>query len=463
MSKPSSSGLRALPAVGRVVAACLQAGWVGEGNHEEIAGLAREVVHALRADLITGRRASSPTLDEVCGLVRARFLALRQSRIPTMINATGIVLHTGLGRALLPPGAAEAAARVAGRYCGLALDMETGGRGERDDIAEALVCRLTGAESATFACNNAAATLLVLAALCSGREVPVSRGHLIEIGGAFRLPDVMAQSGALLREVGTTNKTHLRDYERAITESTAALLFVHMSNYRIVGFTAEPALARVAVLAHEHHLPLLHDLGSGALVDLSRFGLEREPLVQDSFQAGADVVFFSGDKLIGGPQCGIIAGRRDLVDSIRRHPLARAVRVGKLTLATLEATLQLFLNPERLVAEHPLYRMLATPADTLRQRAQKAAKYLQGHGLHVEVVPSEAQLGSGSLPGQVIPSWALAITHDTRGEEEIARRLRQGAVPVIVRRSGGRVLADLRTVLPDEVEELVNQVRAAVL
>jgi len=459
--KPSSPALRRLPSVGRVVEHLLASGAYGEAARAELAGLARQVVAELRAGLRAGG-GEPPDLAAVCRQVQGRYGARRATRIPTMINATGVILHTGLGRALLPAAAAQAAARVAERYCGLAVDMATGGRGERDQVAEDLVCHLTGAEAATFACNNAAATMLVLAALCAGREVVVSRGQLIEIGGSFRLPEVMAQSGACLREVGTTNKTHRRDYAQAITAETAALLCVHMSNYRIVGFHQEVPLAELAALARERGIYCLHDLGSGALVDLREFGLEREPLVAESVQAGAEVVFFSGDKLIGGPQCGIIAGRGEAIARIRQHPLARAVRVGKLTLAALEATLQLFLDGERLRREHPVYRMLGEPAQGVRERAEKVAAELEGGGgLQAAAVPSQAELGSGSLPGQMIPSWAVELSHRSLGEEELARRLRGGEPPVLVRRVRGKVVADLRTVQPGELGDLVRRLREA--
>ena len=462
MTPAARPAARSLPGVDKVVAHLLGRGDCPPSAQAELTELTRAVLAELRADLLAGRLAAAPGLEAICAQVLARYQARRTTRMPTVINATGVILHTGLGRALLPAAAAQAVARVAGRYCYLAVDLPSGGRGERDDIAEGLVCALTGAEAATFAGNNAAATLLVLAALCAGREVVVSRGHLIEIGGAFRLPEVMAQSGALMREVGTTNKTHLRDYQRAIGPDTAALLHVHMSNYRIVGFTQEVELAALAALGHERGLLVLHDLGSGALVDLRRFGLAPEPLVADSLRAGADVVFFSGDKLIGGPQCGIIAGRAEAIARIRAHPLARAVRVGKLTLAALEATLQLFLDQERLLAEHPLYRMLSRPVGELEGLARDLAAKLDGRGgLAARAVPSQAQLGSGSLPGQDIPSWAVAVSHPTLGEEELARRLRQGEHPVLVRRAQGQVLADLRTVLEDERPVLLAAMEAA--
>ena len=320
------------------------------------------------------------------------------------INATGIILHTGLGRAVLPGGVVDSMMGELKGYCTLAVDRESGERAERDELVEYILTELTGAEAATVVNNNAAATMLVLAALAAQREVIVSRGQLIEIGGSFRLPEVMAQSGARLVEVGATNRTHPKDYQEAVTENTAAILRAHPSNYRVVGFTSEVALRELAELAHQRNLILIDDLGAGALVDLKPFGLPHEPTVRESIEAGADVVLFSGDKLIGAGQCGVIVGRKALIEKLRKHPLMRAVRVDKTCLMVLERTLQLFRDPARLQREHPTYRMISTPVDALKSRAKKLARLISAEApkAKVEIADSQAYLGSGSLPTEAI-------------------------------------------------------------
>ncbi|RPJ01349.1 MAG: L-seryl-tRNA(Sec) selenium transferase, partial [Candidatus Aminicenantes bacterium] len=328
------------------------------------------------------------------------------------INATGVIMHSGLGRAVLSTAAGEALAAVASGYSTLALDLEAGKRVPRDRHVEGLLRELTGAEAATVANNNAAATVLILNTLARGKEVIVSRGQLVEIGGSFRMPDVMATSGAVLREVGTTNKSHLADYEAAISESTGAILRVHHSNYRIVGFADEPSIEELAALGLARGVPVIDDLGSGALVDLARFGLATEPLVQASVRAGADIVCFSGDKLIGGPQSGLIVGRSDWVRKIRKNPLARAFRCGKLTLAALESTLKLFLAPDTLTGRHPIYRMLALTPDELGRRADALAGSLRKAlpaTIAVSVEDGASQVGSGAVPVETLPSKVLAV------------------------------------------------------
>ena len=376
-------------------------------------------------------------------------------RLRPVVNATGILLHTGLGRAVLPKEAAAGLAQM-DRCCNLQIDLASGKRGKRNYMCERLVCELTGAEAALIANNNAAATLLILAALCKGLEVVVSRGELIEIGGSYRLPDCITASGALMREVGTTNKTHLRDYEGAISENTGALLRVNPSNYRVIGFSQRVPLADLADLAKKRGLLLIDDLGCGALVDLSAYGLPRESLVQDSLAAGADVVCFSGDKMIGGPQAGIVAGRKDLVDRIRKHPLTRMLRVGKLTDVALEQTLRLFRDPDRLPERHPLYRMLAKKLPELNAVAEKLAAAI-GAGASVEAGSSE--MGGGALPGVELPTALVAIRSDKTSAAEIAKRLRCREVPVIARIQDDRVVLDVRTLLPGEDEVVAAAVK----
>jgi L-seryl-tRNA(Ser) seleniumtransferase len=327
---------------------------------------------------------------------------------------------------------------------------------------EKLLVELTGAEAATVVNNNAGATLLTLSALGAGREVIVSRGQLVEIGGSYRLPDVMAQSGARLREVGTTNKTRISDYEQAINENTAALMRVHTSNYRIVGFTESPALDELVSLARRHHLPVIDDIGSGALFDFSKYGLAGEPVARDSVQAGADVILFSGDKLLGGPQCGIIVGRRQMIERIIKHPFMRALRVDKTTLAGLAATLRLYRKPELAEKEIPLLSMLATSTDNLKNRAERLAAQMKGHGFvdAAEPLADASPLGGGSIPTQMLDTWCIGITPKDISVDQLARRLRLGTPAVFGRVKNDRLMLDLRSVRPGEDMALVSAVTA---
>jgi len=369
------------------------------------------------------------------------------------INATGIILHTGLGRAVLPAGVVDSMLGGLKGYCTLAVDRESGGRAERDELVEYILTELTGAEAATVVNNNAAATMLALAALAARKEVIVSRGQLIEIGGSFRLPEVMAQSGARLVEVGATNRTHLQDYQQAVTENTAAILRVHPSNYRVVGFTSEVALRQLAELAHGRHLLLLDDLGAGALVDLQPFGLPHEPTVRESIEAGADVVLFSGDKLIGAGQCGVIVGRKALIEKLRQHPLMRAVRVDKTCLMVLERTLQLFRDPSRLSSEHPTWRMICAPPEALKARAKKLARLISTEApkAKTEIAESQAFLGSGSLPTEAIPSFVVTVGLPELSASELARQLRLDRACIFGRIENDRVCLDVRTLTEEQV------------
>jgi L-seryl-tRNA(Ser) seleniumtransferase len=379
---------------------------------------------------------------DLAARLRDELSAARMPRLRRVINATGVIAHTNLGRAPLAEGALERVREVARGYSNLEYDLAAGGRGSRQAHVGGIIPRLTGAEAALVVNNNAAAVMLALAALAEGREVLVSRGELIEIGDGFRIPDVLERSGARLREVGTTNRTRAADYEAAIGPETALLLRVHQSNFRVVGFTEQPSLAELAKVAQSHKLPLVDDLGSGALVDLGD-----EPTARSSLAAGADLVCFSGDKLLGGPQAGIIVGRADLVERLRRHPLQRALRADKLTLAALEGTLTLALDSPD---EIPALRMLREPADTVRARAERLAEKVGG-----EVEETVARAGGGALPLAELPSYACAV------EEALAERMRLGEPPVVGILRDGRLLLDCRTLTDAEADEVAAAVVAA--
>jgi L-seryl-tRNA(Ser) seleniumtransferase len=431
---------------------------VREYGRQAVVAAGRAVLDAVRAEILALKpdaASAPPLLSPDALLARLRDDLCRKFRpsLGPAVNATGIIMHSGLGRAVLAEDAADALLGVAQGYSTLALDLETGRRASRDRHVEGLLRELTGAEAATVANNNAAATVLVLNSLARGREVIVSRGQLVEIGGSFRMPDVMKTSGAVLREVGTTNKTHLRDYEEAISEATGAILRVHHSNYRIVGFAEEPGIEELVELGRKHHIPVIDDLGSGALVDLKEFGLATEPLVQTSIRAGADVACFSGDKLIGGPQCGLIVGRAEWIEKVKKNPLARAFRCGKLSLAALEATLKLFLSPELLRVRHPVYRMLGLTPEELGRRGRKVAtalrKALPGD-VRVTVEDGESQVGSGAVPVETIPTKVLAVASPSLPPDDLALKLRRLDPPVFARISREAVVFDFRTIQPDE-------------
>lgn len=401
---------------------------------------ARVSLERARAAIRAGGDPGDPVAAAVVELEHALRPSLRR-----VINATGVVVHTNLGRAPLPPSAVERLTEVATGYSNLELDLGTGRRGSRHDHLAETLARLTGAEAALVVNNCAAAVMLALAALAEGREVVVSRGELVEIGDGFRIPDVLTRSGARLVEVGTTNRTRVADYERAIGPETAVLLRVHPSNFRVVGFTEQPALSELAAVARAHDLPLVDDLGSGALVDLGD-----EPTAGASLAAGADLVCFSGDKLLGGPQAGIVVGRADLVDRLRRHPLQRALRADKLALAALEGTLLLYLDPTRARSEVPVLRMLDEPLASVRARAERLASLVGG-----EVEDTVGRVGGGALPVTDLPSAACAV------EAELAAPLRQSDPPVLGIVRDGRLLLDARTVSDEEVAVVAEAVAAA--
>lgn len=443
----SSRSLSSLPSVDRVLQQRASTALVAQHGRAAVTDAVRGVLAELRAAKTPEFGEAGAVLERAAGrLARAARPSLRP-----LFNLTGTVVHTNFGRAPLPEAAIEAMAAAARGPVNLEYDLGTGKRGERDAHVEELLCRLTGAEAATVVNNNAAALLLVLGTLAARREVPVSRGELVEIGGSFRLPELMARSGCRLREVGTTNRTHLADYAGALGPKTGLVLKVHMSNYAIEGFTAAVPEAELARLCRERDLPFVVDLGSGTLTDLRRFGLPHEATVQESLAQGADLVTFSGDKLLGGPQAGIIVGRAALIARLRRNPLRRALRVDKITLAALGAVLRLYADPDRLAERVPVLRLLARPVSEIRALAGRLRPLVQnalGGKSTVEVTDCESQIGSGALPTQRIASAGLAIRP---GSERIAAAFRRLPVPVIGRIHQGAFLLDLRC-LQDEAE-----------
>lgn len=443
--------LAAIPSVDRILQdPRLEPAIARHGRPLVVAEL-RLLLDAYRGAMKSGAAQAAPAAELVDALL-ARLQATAQPSLRRVYNLTGTVLHTNLGRALLPAEAAQAAARILVEPANLEYDLERGERGERDAHLEALLCRLTGAEAALAVNNNAGAVLLALHALAHGREVPVSRGELVEIGGSFRIPDIVEAAGCRLREVGTTNRTHLRDYEKAIGPQTAAILKVHASNYAVVGFTAAPAEAELAALAHARGLPFVNDLGSGSLTDLTRWGLPAEPTPMGSLAAGADLVTFSGDKLLGGPQAGLIVGKRALVDQLRGNPLKRALRLDKARIAALESVLRLYLDPERLPERLPTLRLLTRMVADIAAMAERLRPALQaycGAQAEVSVQPCTSQVGSGSLPVDRLPSAALRIACARLRPARVAQALRALPIPVISRVHEDAVWLDLRC-LEDE-------------
>jgi L-seryl-tRNA(Ser) seleniumtransferase len=455
-SSDISTRLRQLPSVDALLNSA--------GGEELIERFGRELtLEGLRRALDLARYAiaeESQQRFEIVDLVASADLLIKDLIAPTLrpvVNATGVIIHTNLGRAPASSAAIASIMATAKGYSTLEYDIENGQRGSRSIHAEKLLTRLTGADAALVVNNNAAALLLMLTALCQGREVIISRGQLVEIGGGFRIPDVMAQSGAKLVEVGTTNRTHLADYEKAISDDTSAILVAHHSNYKIVGFTSEPDLGEIGQLAHRRDLLLLYDQGSGALIDTSKFGLDPEPLVQTALQSGADVVTFSGDKLLGGPQAGILCGREALITRIKQHPLARAVRADKMALAALSATLTRYLTG-RAMNEIPVWQMIARPLEEIEELAQDWAELLTIKGLSAEVIDGESTIGGGSLPGSTLPTKLLALNHPK--PDKLASDLRQQDPPIIARIMEDQVVFDPRTVLPGQEQALIGAIIA---
>jgi L-seryl-tRNA(Ser) seleniumtransferase len=448
-SRRVTSPFRSLPAVDALVRD-VERRLNGDAlPHELLVALARATLDQTRRSV--GAGGGAPSLETLAETVVARARAAARPSLRPLINATGVILQTNLGRAPLSEAALAAMRAVGQGYSNLEYDLEAGARGSRYTHLAALLARLTGAEAALAVNNNAAAIYLALTALASGREVIVSRGQAVEIGGGFRIPDVLRQSGATLVEVGTTNRTYAADFAAAITERTALLLRVHTSNFQLTGFVHETPLAEMVAVGRGRGVAVLDDLGSGTLLPTAPHGLAPEPMVQESVAAGADLVTFSGDKLLGGPQAGLIVGRAELVERLRRHPLARALRVDKTTIAGLEATLLAYLRG-RAHEEIPVWRMISAQPEGLRARAEWIAA-----SLRAEVVGCASAVGGGSLPGQTLPSYAVAV--DVADPEALARALRRGEPAVVARIAEGRLLLDVRTVLPEQDEWLVTALR----
>ncbi len=404
---------------------------------------------------------ATPSADEIVGRVESLVHLQEGERMRPVVNATGVILHTGMGRAVLPRRAAQALGQL-DRCCNMQVDLQSGKRGKRSFSTEQLLVRLTGAEAAMVVNNNAAATLLILTALCKDREVIVSLGQLIEIGGSFRLPDCIRESGATIVQVGTTNRTHLYDYERALSENTGAILRANPSNYRVIGFSKEVAVAELVSLKQKQPVLVIDDIGCGALIDTEKLGLPKELTVQESLSAGADLVCFSGDKLIGGPQSGIIVGRADLIARIKKHPLTRMMRVCKLTDTALEQSLRVFLDPDTLFEENPTLRMLALPEEELEQRAAALMRRLEAEDLPLDVRIKEdvSATGGGSMPAVPLPTRVLALKSSALSVDRLNHLLRQNEPPIIARISEGEVVIDLRTLLEGEEEIVCRALRA---
>lgn len=454
-SNEIQQALRALPSVDRLLVAPAAQEIAAEYGRQLLVDVLRDVLGEMRRSIQLGGDPST-SVEAIIERVREELGDRLAPTLRPVINASGVIVHTNLGRAPLSKDALEAMQAVTSGYSNLEYDLVRGARGSRTVHASRLLEQITGCEDALVVTNNAAAVLLMLTTLCGGREVIISRGQLVEIGGGFRVPDVMAQSGARLVEVGTTNRTHLRDYEQAINEQTGAILVAHHSNFRIVGFTAEPGLAELAQLAHEHDLPLLFDQGSGALMDTEQYGLAAEPLVGDALAAGVDVITFSGDKLLGGPQAGILCGRAALLAPIKRHPLARAVRADKSCLAALNATLLHYVKQDA-EREVPVWRMIARAPEDLRAEALQWAGQLLASGIATSVVAGDSTVGGGSVPGARLPTYLLAIA--VPQPDELAADLRSWNPPIIGRIAQHQLLLDPRTVLAGQGDLLVAALR----
>lgn len=457
----ATSDLASLPSVDRLMSTALGRSLAASHGRDPLKHAIRDTLAEIRDRHHKSGIDAMPDADAILALVADQLAESHRPSLRVVYNLTGTVLHTNLGRAPLPPEAIERIAEVAAAPSNLEFNLETGKRGDRDVHIESLLTEITGAEAATVINNNAAAVLLTLNTFASGREVIVSRGELVEIGGSFRIPEIMVRANCRLREVGATNRTHLKDFEQAIGESTGLIMKVHTSNYEIQGFTHEVDPADLAATARAAGVPFVNDLGSGTLVDLTRYGLPREPTVQQALAGGADLVTFSGDKLLGGPQAGMVVGRADLIEQIKRNPMKRAMRVDKMTLAGLYEVLKLYRDPERLPERLPTLRLLTRSPEAIRATAETAAPLVQralAGRAEVTVEPCQGQIGSGALPTEILPGYCLSISPIEAGDRHvraIAAALRALPVPVIGRVNDGKILLDMRTV--EETSSFTSQ------
>lgn len=456
--KNQQEKLRSLPSVEKIMNEPKITSWLEQIPRRLVVRIVREYLEKLRQRIVAGEGDDFNITNLLKSIERQKRPSLGRA-----INGLGVVLHTGLGRSPLSKVGQAALNEVTENFSSLAIDIETGRRGERYAHVEYLLCELSGAESAMMVNNNAAATMLILNTMAENREVVISRGQLVEIGGAFRIPDVMKRSNAIMIEVGTTNRTHLKDYQAAINERTALLIRVHMSNYRITGFTKEVSLEDLVALGRKHDIPVVDDLGSGAFIDLARFGLPKEPLVQESVLAGADVICFSGDKLIGGPQAGIIVGKKQYIDAMKKNPLTRALRCGKLTYAVMEATLKLFLDEEKLLKEHALMQILLKPINQMEKEAKSLNKKLMntiGDNAEMIIRDSLSEIGGGSLATESMPTKVLSIKPMKISVEELAKKMRFYDPPIFGRIEKDEYLLDFRTIRSDEIEIITNALKS---
>lgn len=467
---PISELLAQLPSVDKLLQIDDVKSSIDTYGRDEVLRAARQVLQTVRETILQDQLVETPTEDWLVKKMVQVLVNRSKTNMRQVINLTGTVLHTNLGRAIMPPEVVDAIARAASEPCALEYDLGEGKRGDRDELVEELLCELTGAEAATVVNNNAAAVFLLLNALSNKKEVVVSRGELIEIGGAFRIPDIMKRAGARLVEVGTTNRTHAKDFIEAITPKTSMLMKIHTSNYVVQGFTHAVPEQEIAAIAHEHQLPFVVDLGSGTLVDMTQFGLPAEPTPREAIQAGADLVTFSGDKLLGGPQAGILVGRKDLIQKIKKNPLKRVLRVGKITLAGLEAVLRMYRDPAKLPEKLTVMQLLTRDVTSIHSQAERILPQLRDHllgrSMSIQMIPVSSQIGSGSLPVERLPSTALAIEGvDKAGEKHVVRLerlLRSADTPVIGRFQDKALIFDLRCLQVHKETQLINTFLTAV-
>ncbi|MBI5633997.1 MAG: L-seryl-tRNA(Sec) selenium transferase [Nitrospirae bacterium] len=457
-----ASHLSALPSVDELLKGPDGSQWLASFPRTIVVQAIRDIIAERRQEILSGAQSDTSYASLSFG-IHAKIQKLSSFSLLPVINATGIVLHTNLGRAVLSEKAVKNVIAVSRGYSNLEYDLDAGKRGKRHSHTARILRQLAGAEDALIVNNNAAAVLLSLSTIAKDREVIVSRGELVEIGGSFRVPDVMAASGATLREIGTTNKTHLYDYQKAVNEKTGLILKVHQSNYKITGFTEDVSIEQLSALGKERGIPVMYDLGSGCLIDLKPYGIHGEPSLQEIMKSGADLVTFSGDKLLGGPQGGIIVGRQDLLEKIRKNPLARAVRVDKMTIAAFEATLLDYLDPDKVLQNIPVLRMLFQSRETIKSRAKKIAAQLRRQSVSAEIalVKDSSKAGGGSLPETEFESYAISIDPRHITVNELETRLRTGSRPIVARIKDNALLLDARTIQDQDIKELIRLVSAA--